>query len=1072
MTTRQLLRSVAAFAAGGAVLAVAAAAGIQPEDPAFIPVQTNDPNADTSGVVTGRILQDGTIQLDLAAIRGMMGPGAARGGSSDDLPKFDDVSKDYKKVVSTADGGSSLYTLWTREKDGQILAELPAGYERQRHYIATTVSSGDLFAGLQNGENYVYWRRYDKQLALIQPEYGTRSTGDRESRDSVERLFTDRVLATVPIVAIGPSGQPVIDMDALLAGQASLFFGGQAAGANTSLLKITTAKAFPQNVEIGLEMPVRGGQLRSFHYSLSVLPENTGYQPRVADQRIGYFTTGYRDLGKFELDEKWVRYINRWKLEKADPNLRMSPPREPIVFYIENTTPVRYRQFVREGLEVWNKAFEEIGITGAIEVRQQDARSGAYMDIDPEDVRYNFVRWLSNDIGTAIGPSRVDPRTGQILDADIVLTDGWIRAFWYRYNEMMPELAVEGMSPDLLEWLGRNSKWDPRVRMAQPADRGRIAAELAQRATLPGGGHPAFNTDPTFIGDDLYDGLAGHVCQSNGMCMAAQGKALDMAIMRMVTEAAFALDLDELGDPDELPEIPDEVLEALKKKIASGEIPENMIPPEMLAMLKKASASDPEEGDEDADPKDEDGDEKKDEKDKPKKAEKEKDELLDGVPAWFIGPALRELVAHEAGHTLGLRHNFAASSVYTMDEINSPDLKGKKPWSVSVMDYNGTNVRLTSGLEQGDYSVIDIGPYDFWAIQFGYAPTDKQSKEVFEHVDKPEFVYATDEDTWGSDPRARRYDMSKDPLDFANEQVALAEKLRESILDKFVKDGQSWARARRGYIITLGLQTRANSMMANWLGGAYVHRDLKGDLERAPIEVVDADKQRRALEFVIKNTFNDASYGLSPELLSHMTVDKWWDGGGDAGSDAAWPVHDSILGVQASALTMIMNPVTLQRVYDNEFRVAADKDALTIAEVLDTVSESIWTEIQSEPRNSYTNREPMISSLRRNLQREHLERLIDLTMPNATGAAAYKPISNLASMHLRDLNETIGSMLKGNNAKRLDAYTRAHLSEAEMRITKALDAQYIYNTDDISGGGFPSFLFFKETENTGLNGPR
>src|SRR5690606_37923697 len=131
---------------------------------------------------------------------------------------------------------------------------------------------------------------------------------------------------------------------------------------------------------------------------------------------LGYFTTTYRDLGKFQDDEKIVRYINRWNLEKRDPSLKLSPPKQPVVYYIDHTVPVRYRRFVRDGVEYWNKAFEKVGILNAIEVYQQDAATGAHMDKDPEDVRYHFVRWLSNDIGTAIGPSRAHPETGEILD--------------------------------------------------------------------------------------------------------------------------------------------------------------------------------------------------------------------------------------------------------------------------------------------------------------------------------------------------------------------------------------------------------------------------------------------------------------------------------------------------------------------------------------------------------------------------------------------------------------------------------------------------------------------------------
>ncbi|MEZ6090717.1 MAG: zinc-dependent metalloprotease [Pirellulaceae bacterium] len=211
------------------------------------------------------------------------------------------------------------------------------------------------------------------------------------------------------------------------------------------------------------------------------------------------------------------------------------------------------------------------------------------------------------------------------------------------------------------------------------------------------------------------------------------------------------------------------------------------------------------------------------------------------MPEWFIGPLLADLVAHEVGHTLGLRHNFKASSVHSLDEINSEDLKGKKTFTGSVMDYIPINFRLEAGQTQGDYAMIDIGPYDYWAIEYGYTMADAELPKILQRCSEPELQYATDEDTSGPDPLARRYDFSRDPLDYANEQMKLVQLYRSRILDKFVKEGDSWAKARRGYELTLSKQTSAVSMMAGWIGGAFVHRDKKGDPnDRKPIEVVPA----------------------------------------------------------------------------------------------------------------------------------------------------------------------------------------------------------------------------------------
>jgi hypothetical protein len=852
---------------------------------------------------------------------------------------------------------------------------------------------------------YVYWRRNDKRMVLLMPNLDVRSTGEPESKASVQRLFTDRVVVDVPILAMVPSWGPVIDLDGLLVGEAAKFFGSMVTGAKTQLATIKTAKAFPSNLEIAFEMPVANGILKTFHYSISEIASNPAYKPRNADERVGYFTTSFADLGKYQAEDNQVRYVNRWHLEKADPSLKVSPPKTPIVFYIESTTPIRYRRWVREGVLMWNKAFEKVGFANAMEVYYQDAATGAHMEKDPEDVRYNFVRWLNNDVGTAIGPSRVDPLTGQILDADIILTDGWIRHYWKQFNELIPTLAMEGLSPATLAWLQTRPQWDPRVRLAPPANRDSMIASLIQRGPQAYGGHPLATVDPTLVGDDDFDGLVGRTSQFNGLCRAAECKALDLAVMRF----AFDLMLDTL-------------------------------PP-----LAAESGS-------------KDGDKKEGEKKDDAKKEEPKDPLLDGIPEWFVGPLVAELVAHEVGHTLGLRHNFRSSSVYSLTEINSPEMKGKKPFAGSVMDYLPVNVYDWQEKEkQGDYGMIDIGPYDFWAIEYGYAIVEKPEglKPILSRASQPDLTYATDEDTFGPDPLARRYDFAADPLSYARKQLELARFHRERLIDKFVKEGQSWARARYGYEMTLALQTRALSMMSSWLGGAFVNRDKKGDPgDRAPIAVVPVADQRAALTFVIENSFRDSAYGLTPELLRRMTIDKWWDNLGAIFEDATWPVHDRIMGIQSMVLTRLLNPGTLGRVYDNEFLTPAQEEMITLPEVLKTVEGEVWSELD-ESGGRYTDREPMISSLRRNLQREYVERLIDLSMPESWSQASHKPIANLALMHLRRLSGRIG---KVQDASGLDAYTRAHLSETKLRIDKALDAGYLLNAGARGGGGGVYYL--------------
>ncbi|MCB1093945.1 MAG: zinc-dependent metalloprotease [Verrucomicrobiae bacterium] len=919
------------------------------------------------------------------AASGQDSPGGPPKPSAEpDYPPLAKVIEGYSQLSSKSESGQTFYNVWKKGSD-QLLAELPKDFRTAKQFIAMTVASGEAYAGLQSGEKYVYWKQYGKnKLALVEPNLEIRSTGDKESKSSIKRLFTDRVLLEVPIVTWVPKGGPVIDLDAFLVNGAPGFFGSSASGINRGMFEVKTAKVFQDNVEIGIEAPTGNGQLREFHYSISRIPEaeKSGYKPRNADPRIGYFTTHYSDFGKFEDGKGVTRFINRWNLEKADPKLKVSPPKNPIKFYVEHTTPIRYRRWVKDGIQLWNKAFENVGIVGAIEVYFQDAESGAHMEKDPEDVNYNFVRWLSNGVGTAIGPSRVHPETGQILDADIILTDGWIRHWWQQYNEVMPEVAIEGYAPQTLAWLHKNPEWDPRVRLAPPSRRQEVF-EQSMTSPIPAlGGHAVASVDTSVIGDQEYDGLMGRFSQVNGLCMAANCKSHGIAMMQM------ALDI--------------------------------------------ATANDATEGDEGKDG------EKKDEE---KKDEKDKEQMVDGIPESFIGPLLIDLVAHEVGHTLGLRHNFKGSSIYTYEEINSDAVKGKKPFAGSVMDYIPINIVAVKDAAKGDYGMIDLGPYDMWAIEYGYS-FESDLKPILSRVAEPELQYATDEDTWGPDPLARRYDFGKDPLAYANNQIELAREHRANLIEKFVKNGDSWSKARRGYELTLRTQLNALSMMANWIGGTYVYRDFKGDPNgRAPVEVVPAEKQRAALKFVVDNAFRDEAFGLTPEMIQYLTVDKWWDDMDSAFADPGWPVHDRILGIQASALTALLNPTVLGYVYDNEFRVPSDQDALTLPEVLETIHSTIWAGLEKKDDTIHTARKPFFSSLQRNLQREHVDRLIDLTEPEvASMYPAFRPISDLATDQLTSIKSAIEPVLaKGG----LDSYSRSHLRETAKRIEKALNADYV-----------------------------
>ncbi len=195
---------------------------------------------------------------------------------------------------------------------------------------------------------------------------------------------------------------------------------------------LTTAKVFPENVEIealltyvpndriNLSLPTISDERYiplTMHYSFSKLPEQP-MAPRRADDRTGYFVNAYKDFSLDTQENYWQRFINRWRLEKKDPSAALSEPVKPIVYYIDKTIPEQYRPYIKRGIEGWQKAFEAAGFKNAILAK--DAPDDP--NWDPEDVRYSSIRWITSSEPSfgAIGPSRTDPRTGEILDADIL----------------------------------------------------------------------------------------------------------------------------------------------------------------------------------------------------------------------------------------------------------------------------------------------------------------------------------------------------------------------------------------------------------------------------------------------------------------------------------------------------------------------------------------------------------------------------------------------------------------------------------------------------------------------------
>lgn len=839
-------------------------------------------------------------------------------------PPFADVMKEAKP---TAD--PSLIKLY--QKGEKLYAELNSSHFNRDFIvlisIARGIGEGPILGGMSwgFGDDWLWqFRKVDDNIHIVRRNVRFKAAKGSPEERSVHLAYTDSVLFSLPITTMSPSGGTVVDLTQVFMSdlpQISSVLPGFMFAQNKSSWE--SVKGFKDNVELRVNATYASGGSQSFdtvadsrgvtigiHYSISLLPQN-GYQPRLADDRVGYFLTVLKDYSKKGDDDQFVRYINRWHLEKADSSADVSPPKEPIRFYIEKTVPFQYRKPIHDGILEWNKAFEKAGFVDAIHVIQQRDED----TWDPEDINYNTFRWITSSAGFAMGPSRVNPTNGQILDADIIFDADFIRFWKDEYENFTPAsiAAMTGGALDLKTYEEELKKVPPHLR------------------------HSA-------------------MCQ----CNYHNGMSRELALGSAALTAATAAPNKELQD----------------KLVMQG---------------------------------------------------------------------LKEVTMHEVGHTLGLRHNFKSSTLYTLEELNDTDKTKSTGLTSSVMDYNPANIQ-PKGAKQGDFFSQTIGPYDMWAIEYGYKTLSggtegeaAELKKIAARCASPDLAYATDEDTRGidPDPLTNRYDLGKDPLEYAKLRSKLIGELWPELINRTAKDGEGYQRVRRAFGVLLGNYGQSMYMASRYVGGLNVNRDHKGDPNgRAPFVVVPAEKQREALALLETQVFSDKPFQFPPDLYNHLAASRWNHWGTADPFRIDFAVHDVIGLWQARILYQLLSPLTLDRLHDSELKVAADQDALTTAELINRLTKAIFAEVDSPPTGEFTNRKPAISSLRRNLQRIYVKQLADIAMGNS---GAPDDCQTVAFVELEDLEGRINKLL-ASDAK-LDTYSRAHLKETASRIHKAIDAR-------------------------------
>lgn len=403
---------------------------------------------------------------------------------------------------------------------------------------------------------------------------------------------------------------------------------------------------------------------------------------------------------------------------------------------------------------------------------------------------------------------------------------------------------------------------------------------------------------------------------------------------------------------------------------------------------------------------------------------------------------------HEVGHTLGLRHNFQASSMFDLDTLNGE--KRPEVLTASVMDYHPVNLySAAEGKKQGYFLTRTLGPYDMLAIEYGYKlckEDDEELGSVARKLAEKKIPYATDEDLSAPDPTIAQWDLGDDPVKFAASRLALVKTLWKGLEERTVADNESYSHLRRALDITLYEIQSSSNYVARQVGGLNFSRDHRGDPgARQPIRVVSAERQRESLNWLCENVLSSDAFPVPKSVQAKLAASRWahW-GSRDGSASLEYSLLDRVLQIQTWVLFFLTSDDVLARVWENEQRSKPGEEVLTLPELFDTLEGALFSELKGN-LGLATTLNPAVSSRRQNLQDAYVNQMISIALARKVAPPV---ASKLAWSRLKTLEGHFANVLK--NA-RLDPYTRAHLEVLEAQSTAARSARYVHVASGVSG---------------------
>lgn len=320
--------------------------------------------------------------------------------------------------------------------------------------LPSNLGGGYVNAGSKTNEQLITWERFQDKILIKVKSYNAVANDSLPINISVKANNYEPILFAFDIAAFSKDSSAVVidvtkfytsDVKAISGLSSSMRETYKVRNLDESRSFVTSAKSFPLNIEIIQDftynaskppmLPATETISLQMNQSMVLLP-TTPMQPRLADPRVGFFTVSQYDYSSEALKSDQKTYIRRWRLEPKDPEAykrgELVEPIKPIVYYLDPATPEKLRKYIKQGIEEWQKPFETAGFKNAI-IAKDPPTFEEDPEFSPEDIRYSVVRYVASTTRNAVGPSVSDPRTGEIIESDIIWYHNHLRSYRNRY---------------------------------------------------------------------------------------------------------------------------------------------------------------------------------------------------------------------------------------------------------------------------------------------------------------------------------------------------------------------------------------------------------------------------------------------------------------------------------------------------------------------------------------------------------------------------------------------------------------------------------------------------------------